>query len=343
MTIERRVLLKGAAIATTAMVVARGSWAGTASNANTSNNPESAMYNNKPFSISLAQWSLHKSFFGDSLDQGWGHFTKSLLEDPDSLYRGPRQPEDFPAIAKGEFGIDCIELVNTFYYSKADDTGYWQSFKQRCDDLGVSVGLIMCDALGNTGDRDASAREETLRRHHNWVDIAKTLGAHSIRVNAAGQGSAEEVAINALAGLKKLTDYGASQNVNIIVENHGGYYSNGQWLAQLIAAVDSPHCGTLPDFGNFCMETDKDGCAREYDRYLGIEELLPYAKGISAKTYDFDEQGKETLIDFERIAKLAQAASYRGAIGIEYEGSKLTEFEGIKATQALLKTSFNIA
>jgi len=301
------------------------------------------MNNSKPFSISLAQWSLHKSFFGDSLDKGWGYFAKTLREDPDSMYRGPRKPEDFPAIAQGEFGIDCIELVNTFYYSKADDLAFWESFKQRCDDLGVSIGLIMCDALGNTGDRDARAQEKTLRRHHRWIDIAKTLGAHSIRVNAAGQGSAEQLAVNALTGLKKLTAYGASQNINIIVENHGGHSSNGQWLAQLIADVDSPYCGTLPDFGNFCMEDGTQGCLREYDRYLGIEQLLPFAKGISAKTYDFDRQGNETLIDFERIAKLAQSARFRGAIGIEYEGSRLSEIEGIKATQALLKSSFNIA
>jgi sugar phosphate isomerase/epimerase len=292
------------------------------------------------FEVSLAQWSLHKSFFGKSLDQGWGFFIKTLFEDPDALLQGPMNPDYFPAIAKNQFGIDTIELVNTFYFSRASDQSYWDDFKAQCDKLGVSVGLIMCDALGDIGDADQTARNKAVSNHYPWVHIAQQLGAHSIRVNAAGEGSPDQLAVNATKGLSQLTDYAASRGVNVIVENHGGYSSDGQWLAGVIQSVASEHCGTLPDFGNFCIESDESGCVKEYDRYLGVQELAPYAKGLSAKAYAFDAEGNETTIDFPRMMKIARNAGYKGHVGIEYEGDGMTEAEGINATKQLLLKTF---
>lgn len=288
------------------------------------------------YNISLAQWSLHNSFFGDALNGNWQEFGRLLKTNPDSLLQGTLNPDDFPSIAAG-YGVNTIELVNTFYYSKANNMEYWKAFKQRCDDAGVKVGLIMCDALGNLGDADSVARNEAVANHHAWVDIAKFLGAKSIRVNAAGEGTAEEVAANAAKGLSALGEYGASQGINIIVENHGGYSSDGSWLAGVMTTVNMANVGTLPDFGNFCMERTADGCAKEYNRYKGIEELMPFAKGVSAKTHDFDENGNETESDYLRIMKIVKAAGFKGDIGIEYEGKTLSEDEGIKKTKALIE------
>jgi sugar phosphate isomerase/epimerase len=268
------------------------------------------------FQISLAQWSLHKTYFEGELD-----------------------PKDFPDIAAG-YGINSIELVNTFYFSKSIDNTYWNEFKQKCDDVGVTVGLIMCDALGNLGDADPEARMVAVDKHYLWVDVAKILGAHSIRVNAAGQGTPEEVASNAVDGISKLAEYAASKNINIIVENHGGYSSDGKWLTGVIAKVGMDNVGTLPDFGNFCIERGSDGCVNEYDRYQGMTELMPYAKGVSAKSNDFDENGNETNSDFLRIMKIVKESGFKGYIGIEYEGNQLSEDEGIKATKALLEKVF---
>ncbi|MEH6582067.1 MAG: TIM barrel protein [Halioglobus sp.] len=292
------------------------------------------------FKISLAQWSLHKSFFGSTMEQGWAYIGQTLMENPDALLQGVLHPDDFPTIAMEQFGIDTIELVNTFYFSKSGDDGYWDAFKAQCQQQGVQVGLIMCDALGDLGDADESTRKIAVTKHHPWVDIAQKLGAHSVRVNAAGQGSAEEVAANAVDGLTQLTAYGEAAGVNIIVENHGGYSSNGQWLAEVIRAVDSPYCGTLPDFGNFCIEGTPGDCTDEYDRYKGVAELAPLAKGLSAKSYDFDTMGNETTIDFLRMMQIASDAGYRGHVGIEFEGHGLTEVQGIKATQLLLNQCF---
>lgn len=297
---------------------------------------DSAEETNPDYTISLAQWSLHKSFFGEALNGNWGEFGRLLKEAPDSLLQGTLKPIDFPSIAKG-YGINTIELVNTFYYGKAKDMAYWEDFKKRCDDAGVNVGLIMCDALGDLGNADAAARQQAVENHYPWVDIAAFLGAKTIRVNAAGQGTAEEVAKNAADGLTKLGEYAATKGVNVVVENHGGYSSDGSWLAGVMKAVNKENVGTLPDFGNFCIERGPDGCTKQYDMYQGIAELMPYAKGVSAKTNDFDADGNETGKDYARIMKIVKDSGFKGTIGIEYEGSVLSEDEGIKATIALLE------
>ncbi|MGR3808893.1 sugar phosphate isomerase/epimerase family protein [Jiulongibacter sp. NS-SX5] len=302
------------------------------SNSETTETAEESDYN-----LSLAQWSLHNSFFGEVLKSGnWGEFGRLLMEAPDSLLQGEIHPDDFPSIAKG-YGFNTIELVNTFYFSKANDMEYWADFKASCEEAGVDVGLIMCDALGNLGDADSVARMKTVENHYPWVDIAAFLGAHTIRVNAAGAGTAEEVAAHAADGLSKLADYASEKGINIVVENHGGYSSNGEWLAGVMEAVGKENVGTLPDFGNFCIERTADGCANEYDMYKGIEELMPYAKGVSAKTHSFDAEGNEADKDYLRIMKIVKDAGFKGTIGVEYEGTELSEEEGIKATKALIE------
>lgn len=290
------------------------------------------------FQISLAQWSLHRTYFGGAI-QDWQEFGRLLMEAPDSLLQGDLDPMDFPKVAAG-YGINCIELVNTFYFSKANDDAYWTTFKKNCEEAEVTVGLIMCDALGNLGDADPEARMAAVENHYAWVDVAKFLDATSIRVNAAGVGTAEEVAANAVDGLSKLGEYGASKGINIIVENHGGYSSDGKWLSGVMAKVGMDNVGTLPDFGNFCIESGPDGCLNEYDRYQGMADLMPYAKGVSAKSHVFDADGNEVSSDFLRIMKIVKESGFKGYVGIEYEGPELSEDEGIKATKALLEKVF---
>ena len=280
------------------------------------------------YTISLAQWSLHRTYFGGVIDD-WEEFARLVKESPDELLKGDLDPKDFPNLAAG-YGIHTIELVNIFYFSKANDQAYWTVFKKNCEEAGVKVGLIMCDQLGNLGDADPEARNAAVKNHHAWVDVAKFLGAKTIRVNAAGEGTAEEVAANAVDGLSKLGEYGATKGINIVVENHGGYSSDGKWLSGVMEKVGMDNVGTLPDFGNFF----------EYDRYQGMTDLMPYAKGVSAKSHTFDEQGNEVSSDFLRIMKIVKESGFKGDVGIEYEGPELSEDEGIKATKALLEKVF---
>jgi sugar phosphate isomerase/epimerase len=257
-----------------------------------------------PFLISLAQWSLHRALFGGKLD-----------------------PLDFAKVAKQDYGIDAIEYVNQFYKGKAKDKEYTSQMKKRAEDQGVTSVLIMCDGEGNLGDPDEKKRQEAVENHYKWVELAKYLGCHSIRVNAYSSGSAEEQMDRVADGLRKLTAFGADHDINIIVENHGGLSSNGAWLAGVMKKVGSRRCGTLPDFGNF----------DSYDRYKGVAEMMPYAKGVSAKSYDFDAEGNETTIDYPKMMKIVLDAGYHGRVGIEYEGPKLSEPNGIRATKKLLE------
>lgn len=259
--------------------------------------------------ISLAQWSLHRMLNGGKLDN-----------------------LDFARFAREEFGIEAVEYVNSFFRDKAGELAYLADMNRRCADHGVRSLLIMVDGEGELGNPDRRARLKTVSNHHRWADAARELGCHSIRVNAQSAGEFEEQQKLAADGLALLAQYCAALRLNVIVENHGGLSSNGEWLAGTIRLVDMPNCGTLPDFGNFSL-----GNGRNYDRYQGTRELMPFAKAVSAKSYDFDEQGNETTIDYPKMLQIVADAGYSGWIGIEYEGSRLSEPEGIRATRDLLK------
>lgn len=261
------------------------------------------------FDISLAQWSLHKTIFGGKLDN-----------------------LDFAKTAKQDYGIHAIEYVNQFFKDKAKDMSYLKELKQRAGDLGVKTLLIMIDGEGALGDPDESKRKQAVENHHKWVEAAQFLGCHSIRVNAQSSGGYEETQKLAADGLRRLSEFGKQHDLNVIVENHGGLSSNGAWLAGVIKAVGLSNCGTLPDFGNFRV-SDKE----EYDRYKGVKELMPFAKAVSAKSHDFDADGNETHTDYMKMMKIVVDAGYRGYCGIEYEGGKLSEPEGILATKKLLE------
>jgi len=294
------------------------------------------------FNISLAQWSLNRSFFGKSRELPWDEFNALRMKDPDAILQGELKVKDFPTIAKRDYGVSAVEYVNQFYFSKKNDMDYWKAMKSQCDGEGVKSMLIMCDGEGNLGDTDDASRIKAVENHYQWVNIASFLGCHSIRVNAAGQGTPEEVKAAAIDGLGRLAEYGKSNGINVIVENHGGYSSDGKWLSSVISQVGSEYCGTLPDFGNFCIERGAEGCEKEYDRYQGVKELMPFAKGVSAKAYDFNAEGEETHTDFRKMLGIVKDAGFTGYIGIEYEGDVLSEAEGIKATKRLLERAGTI-
>jgi sugar phosphate isomerase/epimerase len=255
------------------------------------------------FKISLAEWSFHRA-----------------------LGKGEMTNLDFPKIAKTVYNLDAVEYVSTFFKGKAEDTEYLKSLKDTCTKYGVKSLLIMVDGEGNLADTSAAVRQKAVENHYKWVKAAQFLGCHSIRVNARGVGTMDQVQRAAIDGLSKLSDYAAKYNINVIVENHGEYSSNGKWLSDVMKAVNKPNCGTLPDLGNFY----------EYDRYQGVAEMMPFAKGVSGKTYDFDKDGNETKIDYVKMMKIISDAKYKGYIDVEYEGEKLSEPDGVKASIALV-------
>lgn len=284
------------------------------------------------FSISLAQWSLHRTFFGNALAGGFGAFGHALRTDAESVLQGEVHPLEFAAIARNEFDIGAIEYVNTFFYGHAEDSAYLDELRTRADDNGVTSLLIMIDAVGALGAPDTDARAAAIENHRPWLAAAKHLGCHAVRVNAASSGAKEEQQKLAADGLSALAAHAARAGLDVLVENHGGWSSDGAWLAGVMRMANQPNLGTLPDFGNFRVSADNT-----YDRYLGVAELMPFAKAVSAKSYDFDAAGNETTIDYAKMMKIVLDAGYRGYVGIEYEGSGLSELEGVRATQRLLE------
>ncbi len=267
------------------------------------------------FRISLAQWSLHRTLQSGKLDA-----------------------LDFARAARVEYGLDAVEYVNSFFKDKARDAAYLAEMNKRCADHGVRSLLIMCDGEGALGDPDGDARSKAVENHHRWVEAAKALGCHSIRVNAQSAGERDEQAKLAADGLRRLTEFASGHDLNVLVENHGGLSSDGSWLAGVMKRVDHPRCGTLPDFGNFCLDWSRSGEPDAwYDRYNGVTELMPFAKAVSAKSNDFDAAGNETATDYRRMLKIVLDAGYRGYVGIEYEGARLDEPAGILATRKLLE------
>jgi sugar phosphate isomerase/epimerase len=283
------------------------------------------------FEISLAQWSLYRSFFGPGLSD-FAKFGELLDTDPRAVLQGELDPLDFPAIARNEFGVDAVEYVNTFYFDRAKDSAYLEALRTRAADAGVRSLLIMCDRLGMVAATDAATRSQTLENHKPWLEAAQLLGCHSIRTNVAGEGSRADVAAAAVDGLGQLAELAAPHELDVLVENHGGLSSDGGWLAGVMRELNHPRVGTLPDFGNFRISA-----RQRYDNYQGVSELMPWAKSVSAKSYDFDVNGNETTIDYDRMLGIVVDAGFSGYVGVEYEGRRLSEFDGIRATKRLLE------
>lgn len=262
-----------------------------------------APYGEPLFKISVAQWSLNKLFWDKKLDN-----------------------RDYGKFVRQQYNLDAVEWVNGFFKERATDLAYLREMKQRCDDHGVKTLLIMIDGEGQIGHPDRAERKKTVEKHMKWVVAAKLLGGHSIRVNAGSKGSYDEQVKLAADGLHQLTEFARGFGINVIVENHGGLSSNGKWLSQVMDRVGLPECGTLPDFGNF----------GEYDNYLGIHEMMPHAKAVSAKCKTFDANGDHVETDYMRMMRIVLGHGYRGYVGVEYEG-KEDKVVGVRKGMKLLE------
>ncbi|MBO6523206.1 MAG: sugar phosphate isomerase/epimerase [Balneolaceae bacterium] len=272
------------------------------------------------FTISLAEWCLNKELFSGEID----HL-------------------NFPVIAKKEYGIGAVEYVTQFFPDKATDFKYLADLKNRADDHGVTSVLIMVDHGGFLSSEDESVRKESVEKHFKWIDAAKFLECHSVRVNLHGALDLETWTEASINSLGTLAEYGKNAGVSVIVENHGSHSSHGGRLAHVLKQVNSDWAGTLPDFGNFCYKREGDAlwntpCVAQYDIYEGTKELMPYAKGVSAKTFNFDEDGNESSMDYIRLFKIIKESGFNnGYVGIEYEGDSIPANQGIKLTKSLLE------
>lgn len=273
-----------------------------------------------PLKLSLAQWSLNKSINGGIMD-----------------------PYDFAKVAH-QYGFSGLEYVTQLYkelYGNSHKGKALQAFikksTQEANKYGLQNVLIMVDGEGHLADEKQAGRLLAVENHKRWVDAAAAMGCHAIRVNLYGAKNHNTWKDASQRSLAALCEYAEPSKIKILVENHGGLSSNAALLMEVISAVDLPNCGTLPDFGNFCINKDKNGCVKDYDRYLGVKEMLPKAGAVSAKSYDFDNNGNETSINYQRMMDLVKTSCYEGYIGVEYEGDRLSEEEGILKTKRLIE------
>lgn len=280
---------------------------------------------NPDIRISLAEWSFHRALESGKMD----HL-------------------DFPSRAKNEFGISAVEYVNGFFggakmnfREAAKNRAYLNEMIKRSQDTGVVNHLLMCDDEGPLSSTSEKERLEAVDNHKKWIEAAKILGCATVRVNLHGEGSADDRKKASVDALSRLGEFAKPFQLNVVVENHGSVTSNAGWLTDVMKQVGRDNVGTLPDFGNFCIShpwgTIQEGCTDMYDIYKGIQQLLPYAKGVSAKTYDFDGNGEQPLMNYKRLLDLVKASGFKGYIGIEYEGINQPEDEGVRNTQKLLK------
>ncbi|WP_417443130.1 sugar phosphate isomerase/epimerase family protein [Joostella sp.] len=280
------------------------------------------------FKLSLAQWSLHKMIREEKLN-----------------------PMDFAKKAK-ELGFEGLEYVNQLYNKEIEKRGnnnkaiisLAEDLKKISDKEGMLNQIMMVDLQGEENllsTADEKLRKQAVENHKIWIDATAILECHSMRINLFGSNDEKIWKEKSVASLNELSEYASEKNVNVIVENHGALSSNGALMAEVMKTVNRDNCGTLPDFGNFCVRREDDKlwdapCIDQYDIYKGVEELMPFAKGISAKTFNFDENGDETTIDFYRMMKIIKDAGFKGFVGVEYEGDTLSEEKGIIASKALL-------
>ncbi len=274
------------------------------------------------FKLSLAQWSLSKP-----------------------IHSGEMDPMDFAEKAN-EMGFDGIEYVSQLYTPILEKGGSSEvamknlldSLKAKSERYNVKNILIMVDGEGDLATANEKERNLAIENHKKWVDAAQFLECHSIRVNLFGSNDEKIWKNNSIVALKKLGEYASTKGINILVENHGNLTSNAELLVEVMDGVNLSNVGTLPDFGNFCVKREDNKCTEEYPRYQGIEEMMPFAKAVSAKSYDFSDEGQETTMDYQKILKIVKDAGYTGFIGVEYEGQRLSAEEGIMATKKLLIT-----
>ncbi|MCW3119825.1 MAG: twin-arginine translocation signal protein [Chitinophagaceae bacterium] len=288
-----------------------------------------------PFQLALSQFSLASQFWTKQLD-----------------------PLDFPAKSMKAFGIAGLDYCSMFFADKAKDTKFLNELKKRAVDNGCYNLRIMIDGEGVLGELTKEKRSKAVENHYKWIDAAATLGCPMIRVNIEGEGDPKEVAKASEESLIELLEYGNKNHVDVIVENHVGISCNGAWLAGVMKKVNSPHCGTLADFGNFCVNRTKPAtndiagwmatkCLEEYDRYQGMEELMPFAKGVHAKTHMFNAEGHDTETDFFRMFRIIKESGFAGWVSIEYEGGLLKMYSkdvkyldddaGVLATKKLIE------
>lgn len=276
----------------------------------------------------LAPRSLSSLLAADS-DKPWLKFAVQQYSFNQQLRSGELDILDFPKTVVEGTGIRGLEYFNGHMEEKGGDAGFFKELRKRTDDLGATNIMMLCRSKSALDSADPGERAKAIEGYRPWLEATRTLGGECIRVDVRSPGDPEEQKAHAIAGLKALCEVAEKDfELAIVVENHGNHSGNGAWVAEVMKGVDRENCGTLPDFQNFT----------DYDPYQGVEEMMPWARIVCAKSKGFDKEGNEVNVDYRRMLKIVRKSGYSGWIGIEFEGHDVEPVEGILATKRLIET-----
>lgn len=282
--------------------------------------------------ISLSQWSFHRAIFGNSRTD-YQKFITTLHSNPDDVLKGNLDPRDITKVSR-QLGVSAVDLVNVLFYGHAMDTPWLDDFKSRANDHNVGFQVLMCDETGSLGASNPMHRKHSIDNHMPWLETAAYLGCKQLRVNAYGDGTYLQQLHQCAESLSKLATNAGTMGIELLVENHGHASNNGAWLAMLMELTNHRNLGVYTDIDNFFMGGWGLQPERRYDRTQGLLDLAPYTRGVSVKAHDFDNNGQETTLDYATYFGIFEAAGFKGLYSAEFEGSRLSETEGSKATIA---------
>lgn len=257
----------------------------------------------EPFAVSLSQRSLRGEFAASRLD-----------------------PLDFPKVARS-LGIAAVEYEGQFYRKKVANRKYLAELSRRAAGEGVTSVLLLVDEDGALGSREEKARRRVVDRHEKWLEAAALLGCKAVRVVARTEGTEDDAVAWLSDGLRRLCVLAQPLGIDVLVENQDGFSANGSWLVELLNAVSHPRCGSRASFGSATLGNE---------RLRQLRELMPSARSVCAKSYDFDDRGEELSINYAQMLKIVMDAGYRGHVAIEYEGTRLSEQAGLARAKQLL-------
>jgi sugar phosphate isomerase/epimerase len=229
----------------------------------------------------------------------------------------------YPDFVKQEFGLTSIEFAVEFCAALRADPKEGAALRDRSKQLGIKHRALLCGAQPALDAPSEMDRQTALEDHLKWAEVAEHLGCEFIRVRASSEGVRNKQLAHAAQGIGALCDALGDSPVSVLIENIAGFSRDPDWLVALINRVGPKRVGLIADFGNF------DG-----DIYAGMQRLLPYAKSICTKSWNFDEEGNETTINFARMMRMIKESSFRGCIAIEYLGEE--PVVGVRKTAELI-------
>lgn len=227
-----------------------------------------------------------------------------------------------PAYYRERFGLRNLEFWSNHFESL--ETGYLVELRDRVEAAGCELVNVQVDAPYDLASNDEVERQRSLATVRRWIEAAALLRSRAVRINPGRAGGSLEKSITSM---KQVNEYCVSHRLPLLTENHFGLEMDPDVHLQIRAAAGPENIYTLPDFGNYPVETMWDSLAK----------ILPYAYGVSAKAVDFNEEAEHISYDFDRCVQLCERAGFKGIYLVEQWSRKEQTLDYEKIAEWLLQ------